>query len=311
MKNAALDRGSLGASILVAMCFLCPLRILRADQLGWIIEQSYYADADNGSGEVDRTFNSTNDVFPLGTSIHENIHWKDDSTAPPTDAQDGTAISGVPSAPGILRGEVSSFAVVYKGPTDAGAGGTASENIIWLDTYILAGAPVGILVPVRATAVFNSAVGTTVFGSSDNEAEAMMTVGLGAVSIHQTSSISLTNSSISFNRSIDNGVDRSLSFSDIFLIPVGIPLPIEEDLTLISVSASGPGPGVLAAQSAESQDTAWLQLQPMTPGVYVKSDSGYGYGPFSEVPEPGSLALCVVVLAGGLGITRRRRRRIC
>jgi hypothetical protein len=69
-------------------------------------------------------------------------------------------------------------------------------------------------------------------------------------------------------------------------------------------------------RQAFSNGTAWLELQPLTEGVTLTSDSGYGYGPYSDnaasVPEPGTFGITLVLLLSAVSISYcvRQRRKL-
>lgn len=198
--------------------------------------------------------------------------------------------------PGLLFGNVFSNATASGSIFYAGYGSQINIDLIFLDNWMIAGVPPGTEVPVDSVLSLNSRIFDLGRADSNNQGEAFASFDPGAIG---STDLEITNSTIL-------GYEQGLhSVNNTFVAQAGQSYSLELQLVLISVSAASAGETV--SHRVIAHDTSWAELLPQLPGAYVVSDTGYGYGPITETPEPSVRGL--VTFGFALLVTSIYRKR--
>lgn len=199
--------------------------------------------------------------------------------------------------PGLLFGNVFSHATASGSIFSAGYGAQISVDLIFLDTWTIAGVPPGTKVPVDSVLTLNSRIFDLGRADSNNQGEAFASFDPGAIG---STDLEITNSTIL-------GYEQGLhSVNNTFVAQAGQSYSLELQLVLISASAASAGETV--SHTVIAHDTSWAELLPQLPGAYVVSDTGYGYGPITDTPEPSVWSLISLGFALLVTLIYRKRR---
>jgi hypothetical protein len=209
-------------------------------------------------------------------------------------AIDASSVLEYHASPGVLKGLVQGEVIATGSELDGGSG----------SPYVLAGAQVSLAYSDRFrigsdTLAPGTWVDLRVTGRFDHSGEA-----IGSTSRNGVRHTLFIPGGVHFNLTHPNFLYvPPATFTDVIKVRVGQWYDVHGRLEIYANSTFGGEPGQWSA-IVDAANSSYTFLDPLTPGVFLESESGFNY---SSVPEPGT-AILMAASFSALLVFRRHRK---
>lgn len=240
---------------------------------GWLPQTSYSAPPVGNSGTL--TYSNGSIIYTDGAS---------------------TAVNALIAQNGELHDWATSGAGTFNPAASAIA--NADANISWRDVLIVGGLPYGTPVQLMVTDYLYSAVSTGVsYGRASTNGAVYYNMQLyGPLSDHLDIQLNNIAPSPVFVQKV----------TQVMRTEAGIPLTF---LLQMGAIADGAATGGIWTADANAGNTAFANIQVLTPGATLSSESGIDYSTLSEVPEPSSMSLLATAVFAVGAILKRSLKK--